>query len=301
MAPDAGPSALALAAEHAKVPGISIGVVRDGAVTRTEAAGDVKTETALEAASIGKTIIGIAVMQLVEQGKIGLDDDASMHLPFVLRSPTHPKAPITIRMLLTHTSSVHDRMPDLETARDPNLGAFLRGYVQSADAFLDAEPGAKSEYSNAGASLAALAVEKESRRPFDAYVRDAILSPVGAIHAMYRPLHAVYPVVDLWATAGELACLLAAIARGGEIGGARILKPESVATMLGGGLGWQAIDLGGRRLLGHEGEDRTASTAMFFDPLTKTGAVILTNGDAFASGDPTRAKALQDLLSDLVR
>jgi CubicO group peptidase (beta-lactamase class C family) len=152
-----------------------------------------------------------------------------------------------------------------------------------------------------GASIAAAAIEKESGQPFEAYVRDAIFVPAGA-HAAYRPLHAVYPVVDLWATAGDLGRLLAVIERAGVIvERAPLLTPASVDTMLKDHLGWQSIDLAGREVVGHEGEDRSSSTALFFDPKTKSGAVILTNGDAFASGDPSRAKALQDLLAELLR
>lgn len=273
---------------EAHVPGISVAVVKNGSVTRTEAAGNVTAETPMEAASIAKTLIGIAVMQLVEQGKLDLDDDASTHLPFPLRHPTG--MPITLRMLLTHRGSIRDPN-DLEAARDPDLGMFLEHAVE----FYAEEPGTKTAYSNMGASIAALAVQKTSGKPFDAYVHDAILVPVGAAHAAYHPLHAVYPVVDLWATAGELGALLAAIERGGD----PILK--SVDAMLDGNLGWQTIDLAGRSIVGHEGEDRAASTAMFFDRKTKSGAVVLTNGDAFASGDPVRAKALQNLLADLIR
>lgn len=281
--PDAG--ALQSMLEKAKVPGIAIAVVRNGAVIRTESAGNVTNATPMEAASIAKTVIGIAAMQLVEAGKLGLDDDASACLGFDLHHA------ITIRMLLTHSSGIHDR-PDLESARDPDLDAFLRGYVNSPDAFT----GARHEYSNVGASLAALCIEKKSKQSFGAYARTRILEPLGT-KATYRPVHAVYPVVDLFATAEDLGKLLASIERGGD----PILSRASVDAMLDAKLGWQSIDLAGREVLGHEGEDRAASTAMFFDPKTKNGAVILTNGDAFASGDPARARALQDLLADLLR
>lgn len=274
--PDAGVLARVLA--NAKVPGIEIAVVKNGAIVRTEAAGNVTNDTPLEAASIAKTVIGISVMQLVEKGVLDLDDDASGCVGFDLQKP------VTLRMLLTHKSGIRDPA-DLADAKDVDLENFLRGHIAY---------GEKAEYSNIGASLAALCVEKRSKQSFGAYARTNVLEPLGT-KATYRPVHAVYPVVDLFATASDLGKLLAAIERGGD----PILK--SVDAMLDGRIGWQAIDLENRTVWGHEGEDKTASTAMFFDRQTKVGAVILTNGDAFASGDPARAKALQDLLAELLR
>ena len=58
-------------------------------------------------ASITKTIVGTALMQLYEQGLFDLDDDVNDHLPFELRNPNFPDDPITIRMLLSHTSSLN--------------------------------------------------------------------------------------------------------------------------------------------------------------------------------------------------
>src|SRR5204863_3664045 len=164
--PDASP--LQSTREHAKVEGIAIAVVKNGGITLLESAGNVTNSTPLEAASIAKTVIGIAVMQLVEAGKLGLDDDASACLGFDLHHP------ITVRMLLNHTSGIHDR-PDLEAAREPDLDAFLRAYVKSPDAFTEA----KHEYSNVGPSLAALCVEKRSKQSFGAYARARILEPLG--------------------------------------------------------------------------------------------------------------------------
>ncbi|GAI08999.1 unnamed protein product, partial [marine sediment metagenome] len=90
------------------------------------------------------------------------------------------------------------------------------------------------------------------------------------------------------------------------------LSPASVRTMLETGAGdggtndgeqalaWQLRAIGGARVVGHEGEDRGASTGLFLDLVTGTGAVVLTNGDAFGSGDRARADAVQTFLADLL-
>ena len=54
------------------------------------------------------------------------------------------------------------------------------------------------------------------------------------------------------------------------------------------------------RVLGHEGEDAGATTALFIDRATGTGVVVLANGDAFSSGDSARAAAIQSLLVELL-
>jgi hypothetical protein len=65
-------------------------------------------------------------------------------------------------------------------------------------------------------------------------------------------------------------------------------------------LGWQIRTIGGRRVVGHEGEDAGASTAMFLDAASGTGAIVLANGDAFGSGDPARSAAISALLGHLL-
>jgi CubicO group peptidase (beta-lactamase class C family) len=383
---DASPNPAALAAlggpidwkdtlVRAHVPALAVAVVQDGRIVREGAWGlaDVarnvpaRSDTAFEAASIGKTVIAIAVMKLVENKTLTLDADVSAHLPFAVHNPKHPNAPITLRMLLTHTGSIHDRVDVLEAAVSPAgapgmvpgkapprsddaLRDFLRGYLvpggasyDPAKSFLAEPPGRKMEYSNVGAALAALVVERVTKEPFDAWSKREVLAAVGATGAVWDSAaidparratphrwdgaahvalpaasHAVYPVVDLHATARELAGLLvlamgpASTTPSGATVSPTVLSRASVDAMLAPqppiapdqALGWQLVSVGSgsgeRRLVGHEGEDRGASTLMFFDPRARIGAVILANGDAFASGDGARAAAMQHLLLSLL-
>ncbi|MFO0670057.1 MAG: serine hydrolase [Polyangiaceae bacterium] len=117
--------------------------------------------------------------------------------------------------------------------------------------------------------------------------------------------HALYPVVDLRATAGEIATLLAAFANHGALN-VRILRADTLARMLepvapalepSQGLVFQRAELDGQTLWGHEGEDQGATTMAFFDPASGDEAVVLANGDAFASEDPARAEAMREILS----
>ena len=65
-------------------------------------------DTLMNIASVSKTVTATAVMQLWEDGRVGLDNDINAYLPFKVRNPRHPDDKITVRQLLTHTSSIGD-------------------------------------------------------------------------------------------------------------------------------------------------------------------------------------------------
>lgn len=353
VAEDAGVDTRALAAARravnaAQAPAIAFAavsrtaVVTSGAVgfaddtTRAAATGD----TVFHAASIGKLIVATCVMQLVEDKKLDLDHDVSTYVGFVVRHPRFPKTVITLRMLLAHRASIHDRVDELRAASsDRPLGPFLRAYLDgaghdaAAPAFLAAAPDTSTAYSNVGAALAALAVEQVSHEPFARLSARRVFAPLGMttarwsasrgatpatgsaatphVHrrARFSPLphasHAVYPAADLYASARDLARFTRAVLSGGALDGARVLAERSVTTMLGSAdgerpLAWQLRTIGGAALAGHEGEDDGASTALFLDVATGTGAVVLANADAFASGDAARAAAFPALITELL-
>jgi len=303
----------------------------------------VTRDTIFHVASLGKPIVGIAVMQLVQEGVLSLDDDVSERIHFSVRNPAHPRVPITLRELLTHTASIQDDFDTLRAASVPGdpseaLRPFLERYFTGPKrvrgGFLDVAPGSRYAYSNVGAALAALVVESVKNEAFDRYAARTIFGPLkmGAAYRLSaldrgrvavphvrrgesafesRPLmgRPVYPASDLRASACDLALLLGAMLGGGAIDGARVLLPASVDLMLAatdlpagqrGALGWQELHLGDRTVIGHEGEDAGASAVMAIDRARHVGAVVVANGDAFSSGDESRAKALSDLLSRLL-
>lgn len=297
----------------------------------------VTAETVFEAASIAKLVVATCVMQLVEEGRLDLDADASRYVGLPLRHP-RSKTPITLRMLLSHRASIRDRLDEIGVPRAGHeLAAFLGQYLieeakPRAAAFLDAAPGTATSYSNVGAALAALAVERVAGATFAEVSTHRVLEPLrmsdtswvapprtstsgarphahidGGFVSLPSPSHALYPSVDLHASARDLARFARVMLREGELDGARILAPASVHAMMnavaGDGeqaLAWQLRSIGGARVAGHEGEDAGATTALFLDLARGTGAVVLANGDAFASEDPARAAAIQGFLGDLL-
>jgi len=250
-----------------------------------------KPDTVFAAASIAKTIVATCVMQIAAEALVDLDADVSRYLGFPV------KRPVTLRMLLAHTSSMTDDFTELEKAGD--LEPFLRTYVQSAH-YSDDAPGARMQYSNAGTALAALVVEKVRKKPFAEVTRERVFRPLGMTATEWRPKRAVYPAVDLWSTPADLARFGRMVLRDGELDDTRVLSRASVGDMLrpsppGEALGWQVRTLGRFHVVGHEGEDKEASTGLYLDRTEGTGAVVLASGDAFASGDKARAQAIGDL------
>ena len=355
---DAGPAqaqvsslreAALVALRDARVPGLSFANVRAGRPVRCDAVGDAQVnpprrampDTIFHAASIGKPVVGVTVMKLVEDGLIGLDDDVSGALPFRVAHPRSAAPSITLRRLLTHTASIRDRMDVLQRASAPGdareaLAPFLTSYLakESTPSFLREPPGSVHEYSNVGVALAALVVEALRREPFDDVARRTVFEPLRMSAAFHtsafdgatiatshvwngrrfdaRPLlgRPVYPASDLRASACALGRFVSAMLGGGELDGARVLSKASVDAMLtpepmpsgrDAALGWQLVRLDGRALAGHEGEDDGASAAMFVDRTRSVGAVVLANGDAFTSGDAARVNALNALLVTLLR
>ncbi len=103
-----------------------------------------------------------------------------------------------------------------------------------------------------------------------------------------------FPAGTLRTSVEQLSKFLRMFMNGGELDGVRILEPETVADMIrvhvpaGGdapdqGFVWFYQDFGSRRVILHDGQDPGAWTIMGFDPATKTGAIVLTNGDAEGS------------------
>ncbi|MFP4112938.1 MAG: serine hydrolase domain-containing protein [Spirochaetales bacterium] len=289
----------------------------------------VTAETRFQLASVSKTVTGTAVMQLAERGLVGLDQDISTVLPFAIVHPEHPDVPITIRMLLTHSSSISEQSEPYESLYTIGSGGgdspvtleevargFLteggRWYADGAN-FADTAPGTARAYSNVGYALLGYIVEVVSRDSFPDYCRENIFEPLGMDSATWMladtdldrlavpyegrserlPFYsfATYPDGTLRATAEDYAAFLIAMLNGGALHGNRILEPETVHLMLGGGspgggtpLTWHPDPLGDLGLyapdgevLGHTGGDPGVFTVAMFNPVRRTGLVVLMN------------------------
>lgn len=149
-------------------------------------------------ASISKVITGIAVLKLVDENKISLDDDIQNHLPFSVRNPDFPNEKITYRMLLSHTSGISDthyENIDLDCYGidcPMSLASFFEniflpaGMYYSANHFSKHKPGSHEEYSNLASALLGYLVERIAQTPFDVFCKHQIFEPLGMMHTEWR-------------------------------------------------------------------------------------------------------------------
>jgi CubicO group peptidase (beta-lactamase class C family) len=178
--------------EKGQIPGLSIAAVKDGEVVYARGFGARNVEQNLPATpdtlygigSCTKSFVALAVMQLVAQSKISLDDPASKYIPLEIGRPGKP---ITIKHLLTHSSGI----PSLGTstiALQRGIGVdvwvpwggvddFYR-HVNGAGEEVAADPGDRFFYLNAGYRMLGHIIQEASGTRFDRYIIEKIIKPL---------------------------------------------------------------------------------------------------------------------------
>lgn len=138
-------------------------------------------ETRYDIASVSKLFTALAILKLVDEGVLGLDDHVATRLPAF---PNPDQGAISLRQLLNHTSGLNDyeaadfvRMLHAEAPPEPLTPAFVLDYLAGRP--LDAPPGAEWQYTNSGFYLAGLIIEQATGTPWGEYVRQAIALPLG--------------------------------------------------------------------------------------------------------------------------
>jgi CubicO group peptidase (beta-lactamase class C family) len=127
-------------------------------------------------ASISKLVVAVGVMKLVEQGRLDLDHDVSRQLGWTLRNPAFPDRPITLRQLLSHTSSVRD----FEDQYAIPLGNSVQA-VMAAPTSWDLKHGPADiyfTYSNLNFPIVASIVERVTGERFDLWMRREVIEPM---------------------------------------------------------------------------------------------------------------------------
>jgi CubicO group peptidase (beta-lactamase class C family) len=161
--------------------GLSVAVVKNGDIIYTHSFGLKNTETStpltdkdiFRIASISKSFSATSIMQLAEAGKLSLNDDFSKLVGFKIRNPKYPETVITLKMVLSHTSSINDSQGyfNLDVI-NPEKGPDW------AKCYNDYEPGKGYKYCNLNFNMVGAVIEKLSGERFDQYVKHHILDPL---------------------------------------------------------------------------------------------------------------------------
>jgi CubicO group peptidase (beta-lactamase class C family) len=253
------------------IAGLATLIVKDNQIVWNENFGyrnvdsqlPVEDSTLFLIASVSKLIVATAVMQLWENNMINLENNINKYLPVGLNiiNQYHPNDSITVKMLMTHTSSIQDDwniLDPLTVCGDSPvpLDTFFKNYLTSFYAY---KPGQYYNYSNVGTSLLALMVEKLSGKSFNEYCRDSIFIPLsmnktswflagmnlseiaipylGSTALCHQGL-AIYPSGFLRTNKLELINFLSAYINKGQFNNYRLLKSSTIDYMLSDQLGY---------------------------------------------------------------
>jgi CubicO group peptidase (beta-lactamase class C family) len=164
-----------------RVPGVAVAVVDHGKVVKAEGYGyanmehnvPVRPETVFQSGSLGKQFTAAAVMTVVEEGKLALDDPIAKYFP---EAPPAFRA-ITVRHLLTHTSGIPDYTEGtVDLRRDYTEDELAR---MAFGLKLEFAPGARWNYSNTGYLMLGVLVRRASGRFYGDVLRDRVFTPLG--------------------------------------------------------------------------------------------------------------------------
>lgn len=301
------------------VPAVSIAVVNEGRIEWARAwgvmaAGESKSttpDTLFQAASISKPVAAMAVLRLVQEGKLSLDEDVNARLKtWKLPENDFTKTEkVTLRRILSHTAGLTvSGFPGYDTGADlPSLPQILDGTkpANTSAVRVTAIPGSAWRYSGGGYVLAQLLVTGVVNMPFPEFMNRTVLAPLGMSHSTYRqPLpdsrraeaaaghdgngemvkgrwH-VYPEMapaGLWTTPSDLARVILAVQHPGKV-----LTPETTSWMTTEiknryALGFGAQGKGDDLAFSHGGANEGFRCALFGYVKRGQGAVVMTNSD----------------------
>lgn len=347
---------------HGSIIGFSVAVVGLDSIHYNEGFGyaDIANnikyspQTLQNIGSVSKTFIGVSLLKAQELGILKLDDAVNKYLPFKVVNSKHPETPITIRQLATHTSSILDSdyyglsYVLIDTIHAPNE---LIGYFKPAEtktsmevylekvvgeqgewrdhSFANYAPGTTYEYSNIGATLAALVLEKAAGKDFSEFTKEHILTPLqmnssgwansnidsskrarsyinkDTLIAMYELI--TYPDGGFISSTEDLSTYLMELMKG-KAGKGTLLSPSSYQELFTKQLTAAQLpedeqDNSGifidfsKRGLGHSGGDPGIVTFMYFNAETNIGKIVFQNTDF--DEDPTVIKTFKAIWKTL--
>ncbi len=310
--------ALFAAKAGTKWPGAAVVVLRDGVVVHSKAYGLANVEqglantprTKFRLASVSKSFTSLLVLQLVEQGRLRLDDPLEKYLPGTVGGDV-----ITIHHLLSHTAGMPDFMSFEEAAKLPRESA----------------PGERLNYSNLGFQALGRVVEKVTGKAYEARLREAILDPLGmkdsgsgwpagpsegrATGYLFDPASGGVVLAEtsnadpasggLYSTAEDMARWVKGLVEGRLVSAATLEKAWTPVTLNDGrrgayGYGFMLAPYRGLREVAHGGDISGFNTYYAIYPTEKLAVVVLSNVGMRPPGPVPEAGAVAHEVADAV-
>ena len=324
------------------MPGLSIALVDGSDIVWQKGYGfsDSKTKTPItddtvfRVGSVSKLFTDIAVMRLVERGKLDLDAPVTKYLPDFKPRNSFDK-PVTLRELMSHRAGLVREPPigNYFDSNNPTLAETVKSLNQTALVYA---PETHTKYSNAGIATVGYVLEKTQKQMFADYLKRALLEPLGMENSSFKPTAEVTknlakaqmwtifgktfdapvfelgiaPAGSMYTTTGDLARFASALFAADDNAPNAILKKDTLEKMWkpqfaapdqksGFGLGFFISDLNGHRQIGHGGAIYGFSTQLSILPDDKLGVVVVTTKD-FSNGVTSRIAdaALKAMLAE---
>jgi CubicO group peptidase (beta-lactamase class C family) len=307
-----------------RLPGLALGIVHGDRVVHLRGFGHadpsgrpVTPQTPFILASTTKSLTALAVMQLVEAGKIDLDAPVQRYLPWFRLANPAASARITVRHLLNQTSGLADLSDSLVKGDDSD--AALERAVRALSSVQPRHPAGQAfGYSNMNYATLGLVIQTVAGQSYEDYVRQHVLGPLGMSNSYASPVEArrhglatghrywfgrpiafkepyvraAVPAGYLSASAEAMSHWLIAQLNGGRYGATRVLSPAGVAELhrpavkLSGpdsevayAMGWVVERANGVSLLWHPGSSASFHANLLMAPQGRWGVVVLMNGN----------------------
>jgi CubicO group peptidase (beta-lactamase class C family) len=306
-----------------QIPGLALSIVHDNEVVYTQGYGitgpdgtAVTPQTPFALGSVSKPLTALAVMQLVEAGKIDLDAPIQTYLPWFTLADLEEAKQITIRHLLTHTSGFSGMAGSKGMiSNDMSDTALEAGIRELADTSLNRPVGQSYAYANPNYDILGLIVQTVSGQSYESYIEDHIFTPLEMAnsytskaeaeangmavgHTYYFGNPTVFddaphprrslPSGFLISSAEDLGHYLMAHLNEGRYGDVQILSPEYIALMqqpaieygnngMSYALGWRTNVVGGEPSVRHGGDAPNFHGDLAFSSARGWGVAVVIN------------------------
>ena len=307
-----------------RIPGLALGIVEGDRIVHMRGFGKadesgraVSPQTPFVIGSLSKSVTALAIMQLVEAGKVDLDAPVQRYIPWFRVADERASAQITVRHLLNQTSGLSTKTGrSFQGSGDTSDDALERAVRKLSTAKLTKPVGATHQYSTINYSVLGLIVQTVSGQSYERYIQEHIFGPLEMRHSFTseaeaepqglatghhywfgRPAAAdlpynrgLLPAGYLISSAEDMAHYLIAQLNDGQYRGAEVLSPSGTAELhrpavptpeadTSYGMGWFVGPVNGIPAVFHQGETFNYHANIVLMPGSHQGVVVLMNAE----------------------